>query len=94
MTNQDRKEEEARLNSMLKIKNLKESEGGAELLRHITNYKKSLVDNLTSIYMEAPRDILIPIIAKIDVYDEIERIMVIAQTEYESAKAYFDEENK
>ncbi len=74
------------MESLLKISNLKESEGGQELIKNLKDDIWSEVMKLMVIYPKASLNELIAIIAKIDALDDLLEQLKDAEAKYQSLK--------
>lgn len=74
------------LEHLLKISNLKESEGGRELVANIDKDIKYIVDELISTYRTAPHLELITCLARLEALSELKRQLDTAEEEYKTLK--------
>lgn len=77
---------DAKKESLLKIKNLAEKDGGRELVKNLDKEIGYLVNKLTAIYREATHIELLSTIAEIEAKDSLKRELETACERYEEYK--------
>lgn len=91
MEDKELQEIKERAEGLLKISNLKESDGGKEMVKVLMADKMSIVDNLTSKYRTASQTELIAYIAKIEAIDDLLRELNTAEYRYQELKAEYED---